>query len=164
MKILDGAETREAEMFFTQAAEIAQQATCTNAKHGAIIVRDGVIIGRGFNSPPANNEERRTCNDRYTLPQKFKFDRTCCVHAEWRAVMDAIRHHHDDIRGSRLYLARLDKRGDIVHAGEPFCTVCSRLVLDAGVSEFVLWHEQGIGVYDTKEFDKLSYEFRSQKI
>jgi hypothetical protein len=29
--------------------------------------------------------------------------------------------------------------------------------LDVGISEFVLWHEQGITIYDTDEYNNLSF-------
>jgi hypothetical protein len=33
------------------------------------------------------------------------------------------------------------------------------MALDAGIAEFVLWHEEGICVYPTAEYNKLSHEY-----
>ena len=44
-------------------------------------------------------------------------------------------------------------------AGKPYCTVCSRLAIDSGIVEFVLWHESGITAYPTDEYNDLSYDF-----
>lgn len=33
------------------AADQARKATCTDARCGAVIVKDGEVIGKGFNSP-----------------------------------------------------------------------------------------------------------------
>lgn len=86
-------------------------------------------------------------------------DKTCCVHAEQRAIMDALRKNSEKLSGSRLYFIRLDKAGNTSKAGKPYCTICSKMALDAGISEFVLWHEEGICVYDTEEYNTLSYEY-----
>lgn len=140
------------------AAELAKRATCHRAKCGTVIVANNTIIGRGYNAPPLDNEANRTC-DVKPGPGKPKYDRTCCVHAEWRAILDAVGHHPKEIIGSTLYFTRVNERGEIKKSGQPFCTVCSRLALDAGVAKFVLWHEAGIAEYPTAEYNTLSYHY-----
>jgi hypothetical protein len=61
-----------------------------------------------------------------------------------------------------LYFTRVDEEGNIKKSGEPFCTVCSRLTLDAGIGEFILWHDQGITSYGTDEYNKLSYSYKTK--
>ena len=90
--------------------------------------------------------------------RKPKSDCTCCVHAEWRAIMNALA-QHGDITGASLYFTRVDEQGAIVYSGEPYCTVCSRLALDAGIAHFCLWHEHGIMRYDTHDYNERSYAF-----
>ncbi|MDD5098456.1 MAG: deaminase [Candidatus Pacebacteria bacterium] len=153
------AEEKEAIEWMDKTIEIAKKALCSNAKCGAIIVKNGEVIGEGYNAPPLDGESNRKCSNEYNLPQKFKYDRTCCVHAEQRAIMDALRKNPDKISGSRLYFLRVDDNGNIKKSGKPYCTVCSRLALDAGIKEFVLWHEQGICVYSTDEYNDLSYQY-----
>jgi deoxycytidylate deaminase len=36
-------------------------------------------------------------------------DKTCCIHAEQRAIMNALRNHPNEIEGADLYFMRLDK-------------------------------------------------------
>jgi hypothetical protein len=36
------------------------------------------------------------------------------------------------------------------------------MALDAGVKEFILWHEHGICSYDTEEYNRLSFEYTQQ--
>jgi hypothetical protein len=81
------------------------------------------------------------------------------MHAEWRAIMDALRNYPDNIKGSKLYFTRVNNDGEIKKSGKPFCTVCSRLALDSGVEYFILWHEDGIYEYSTSEYNRLSYEY-----
>lgn len=84
-------------------------------------------------------------------------DKTCCVHAEQRAIMDALRNNSNEIAGSSLYFVRLNKNGTFSRAGKPYCTICSKMALDVGIEEFILWHKQGICVYNTEEYNKLSF-------
>lgn len=67
-----------------------------------------------------------------------------------------------DLRGSILYFTRVDADGEIVYSGEPYCTVCSRLVYDAGIASWALWHTNGIRLYSAKQVYDLSYEFQQR--
>lgn len=158
MRFLTSQEELEGMIFLDNAARMAQQATCLRAHCGAVIVKNGKIIGEGFNSPPLNQESHRTCSQEYELPQNWRYDRTCCMHAEWRAILDALKRNPDKIAGSRLYFVRVDQEGNKKHSGQPYCTICSRMALDSGIAEFVLWHDQGICVYETGEYDRLSFK------
>lgn len=139
---------------------MARQATCQRALCGTVIVAVGQVIGQGYNSPPGGLESQRRCHvDKASLSSRFKSDKTCCVHAEQRAIMDALARHPDRVKGSRLYFVRVDQQGKILRSGEPYCTICSKMALDAGVGEFLLWHETGITTYDTAEYNLLSFAY-----
>lgn len=73
--------------------------------------------------------------------------------------MEALRSHPGEIVGSTLYFIRLDESGEKSFAGRPYCTICSKMALDVGISEFVLWHEDGIVAYETGEYNLLSYQY-----
>jgi len=141
-----------------EAAKIAEKARCLRAKCGTVIVKDGEIIGKGYNAPPLDKEENRMCDKEFG-PGKPKYDKTCCMHAEWRAIIDALRKNPEKLKGSRLYFTRVAENGEIKKSGKPLCTVCSRMALDTGIDKFVLWHEDGIREYPTDEYDRLSYEY-----
>ncbi len=159
MEYLKDQQEQEAIEWMNKAAEAAKQALCLKAKCGTIIVKDGEIIGMGYNAPPLDKEENRMCGKEFG-PGKPKYDRTCCLHAEWRAIMDALQKHSDKIKGSKLYFTRMDENGQIKKSGKPYCTVCSRIALDAGIDKFLLWHEEGICEYATDEYSRLSYEYK----
>jgi deoxycytidylate deaminase len=118
------------------------------------------IIGRWYNSPPLDQEEQRKCSCIKDAYHRKVTDKTCCVHAEQRAIMDALKNNPDKIIWSRLYFIRLDEKGNPTRSGDPYCTICSKMALDMGISEFVLRQEKGIAVYDTKEYNLLSYEYK----
>jgi deoxycytidylate deaminase len=150
----------EAQIYLDKAVEAALKSTCERAKCGSVIVKDNKIIGTGFNSPPANKESQRRCSFAKESYAKKITDKTCCIHAEQRAILDSLTKHPDKIKGSRLYFIRLDKNNLVSFAGQPYCTICSKMALDVGVKEFVLLKEEGICAYDTEEYNTLSYEYK----
>lgn len=143
------------EDYFEQAAAQARLAKCARAKCGSIIVLDGKTVGEGYNSP-AGTEAK--CHLDFVGSKKPKSDRTCCMHAEWRAILDAVS-KGVSLDGSTMYFTRVDGQGKILKSGEPYCTVCSRFALAVGISFFALWHEDGIRLYGTREYNELSYRF-----
>ena len=157
MKILKDLEEAEAMKLIDIAAGIASKAQCFRSKCGSIIVKDGKIIGQGYNSPPEDVTPQFCLKD--FLSPKFRSDNTCCIHAEQRAIMNALKNHSEKVSGSRIYFIRLDDKGQKVAAGKPYCTHCSKFALDVGITEFVLLHDYGITVYDTKEYNRLSFEY-----
>ena len=160
MRVLVGEEEAAALDYLNEAAKIALNATCGRRKCGSIIVGDKGIIGAGFNSPPGGNEGQRRCSCPKDSYDRRVTDKTCCVHAEQRAIMDALRNNPDKILGSRLYFIGLDEQGNPARSGKPYCTICSKMALDSGIREFVLWHEEGISVYDTEEYNQISYLYK----
>jgi deoxycytidylate deaminase len=159
MELLTESRALEAQRYLTLCASVALQATCLRAKGGSVIVKDGTIIGTGYNTPPFNSEIQRRCTcNKHEYHQKVT-DKTCCVHAEQRAIIDALKNHPDQIQGSTIYYVRLGDDDKPVYSGKPYCTICSKLALDVGISQFVLEHEQGIISYDTGEYNLVSYRF-----
>lgn len=145
--------------YFQAAAEVAKQATCFRARCGSVIVKNSLIIGEGFNGPALGDESNRRCNEALDLTLKPKYEKTCCIHAEWRAVIDACKRSGEDIEDSRLYFMRVDENGNFTDAGEPYCTTCSRFTLEARVGEFALLNSGGADVYTASEYNARSYEY-----
>jgi pyrimidine deaminase RibD-like protein len=162
MKLLTEAERALIEQYIDEAKELAHQATCQRAKCGAVIVKAGEIIGRGFNSPPGNDEKERRCEIKKNEYDIKVTDKTCCMHAEQRAVMDALHHHPDQLEGSKLYFARYYPDGEQRVMGgkiQLYCTVCTKMMYDVGVAEFVLPHQNGICVYPKDEYLDQSFKY-----
>lgn len=157
MEYLAGKAANEAERWMGEAARSAESALCLRDKCGAVVVSGGVVVGRGYNAPPLDDLSQQLCAREIPPPPKQKVDRTCCVHAEWRAILDCLKHSPEKIVGASIYFTRVDAEGTILRSGKPYCTVCSRLALDVGLSEFVLWHDEGLCSYATGEYNLLSY-------
>ena len=158
MEYLKDQKEKEAIRWMNKAAEVAKNALCLKAKCGTIIVKDNKVIGKGYNAPPLDQKENQTCNKKFGHG-KPKYDQTCCMHAEWRAIIDALRRNPDKIKGSKLYFTRINNNGEIKKSGKPYCTVCSRMALDTGIDKFILWHDEGICEYPTREYNNLSYKY-----
>lgn len=145
--------------YFVEAQLTACGASCTKAKCGSVIVdTNGNIIGVGFNAPPLEDEVHRKCSAVFDTDVKPKYDKTCCVHAEWAAILDALKNAPEQVKGSTLYFMRIDEDEEFTNAGVPFCTVCSRLALQAGISKFGLWND-GPEMWDTADYNLASYKY-----
>jgi dCMP deaminase len=159
MRYLEGKEKETALEFLLSAAEIAKRATCERARCGSVITSGKAIIGTGYNSPAGNLESQRRCGAHKDSLHDKVTDKTCCIHAEQRAIFDALKNHPDLIKGATLYFTRIDKTDKVKKSGKPYCTICSKSALDVGIRYFVLWHEDGICAYDTEEYNLLSYRY-----
>lgn len=161
MRYLSGVEA--ANLYLNEAVKIAlMNSSCLRARCGSIIVSNNEIIGRGFNSPPGNLESQRRCLLlKKDLDNKVT-DKTCCMHVEQRAIFDALRRNPEKLEGSRLYFARLGADDIIEMAGNPYCTICSKSALDVGIKEFVLFHKKGIFVYNTDEYNEISFNYKGE--
>jgi deoxycytidylate deaminase len=149
-------------LWLNKAKEIAQRATCMRAKCGAVIVKDSVIIGKGFNSPPGENESERRCNIEKNKYHVKVTDKTCCMHAEQRAVMDALAHYPGHIKGSRLFFVGLLPSGELrTDHGEIrlYCTICTKMMRDVGIEEFILMSKDGCVLFSAPEYITYSYEY-----
>lgn len=146
--------------FIEKSIEIAKSSSCERSKCGSIIVKDNEIIGQGYNSPPNNLENQRRCKNNKANYNKKVTDKTCCVHAEQRAILDALKNNPGKIKNSKLYFIRLSENNEKSYAGNPYRTICSKMALDVGISKFILLHEDGLKEYNTEEYNLLSYEFK----
>ncbi|MEK6825128.1 MAG: hypothetical protein AABY02_04710 [Nanoarchaeota archaeon] len=153
--------TKEIQNHLAEALNIAQKSTCKRAKCGSVIIKDNRIIGKGYNSPPADLESQRRCAcEKDELHPKIT-DKTCCVHAEQRAIIDALQNNAEKIKGSTLIFVRLNEQDTLEPAGNPYCTQCSKSALDVGIAEFILIHKEGPTAYSTEEYNILSYQYKT---
>lgn len=160
MRYLSGKEEIKALEHIALTAKIALGATCERSMCGSSIFQGDELIGSGINSPPNNDENQRRCSSSKELLDRKVVDKTCCVHAEQRAIMDALRNNPAKIIGARLYFVRLGEDKQPKKSGNPYCTMCSKMALDVGLAEFVLWHKQGVCIYDTAEYNLLSFKYK----
>lgn len=161
MRRLEGQEACIHAINMAVAAESAQYSLCLKARCGAAIARNGEVMSTGFNAPPDKKRPEFCLKD--CLPEGFKSDRHCCIHAEAEAIWQALL-NQENIRGGIMYFTRATPSGVIIPSGKPYCTKCSKDAIRAGIEHWVLYHnkdvwgQEGIYMYDAKEYDRISYE------
>lgn len=159
MRKLNGLELTLAQKYLDDAQKLAKRATCRQRKCGAVVVRNGDIIGVGYNSPPGNLESQRRCHiQKSDLHEKIT-DNTCCVHAERRAISKAVKKSRGTLSGATIYFTSVDDKGIRLPSGDIYCTDCSKNSLDEGIFEWVLERKDGVYAYGAEEFNNLSYDY-----
>jgi deoxycytidylate deaminase/NTP pyrophosphatase (non-canonical NTP hydrolase) len=135
--------------FAKEVWDTAQLSTCKKTRHGVVIVKNGVIIGRGQNRTPAGVVgcvEQNSCRrDNLGEGTEARYYDACrCIHAEPTAVFDALNHMishpstaltKDILVGTHVYLWSLDTKGK-PRKSEP-CEMCKKLVLENGIDRVI---------------------------
>jgi len=152
--VTDEKEIEEIKKYMEIAAEEAKKSTCKKSQRGAVIVKDGKIIGKGYNKVTIED----LCNPciRENINDNSRVELCSAIHAEQMAIIDAVK-SGESLEGSRMYHIKL-KNGEPKPSGKPSCTVCSRMLYVAGI-ELVLWHEDGYAIYTPEELNRLSFEY-----
>jgi dCMP deaminase len=155
MRYLVGDEIEEAQKCIQFAANIAKKSKCRKSRRGAVVVKDGKIIGSGYNNAPLD-EVCKSCL-REGIHDNSRVELCYGVHAEQNAIVDALKRGHS-LEDSRLYHIKV-KNNEIKSSDDISCTVCSKLILNSGISEVVLLHTDGFGLYSSREFNEKSFEY-----
>jgi len=121
------------------ALAVSERSTCLRRKFGAIIVNNDEIISTGFTGAPRGREnccDRDICvRDRMNIPKGQRYEVCRSVHAEANCIISAARR---EMLGSTMYLTCVDARtGDIDGDVEP-CSMCKRLIINAGISTVII--------------------------
>lgn len=160
MEILTWEKEKKAIKYMKQAAIIAQKATCERSKCWCVIVKNWKIIWEWFNSPAKDLESQRRCqNDKSSYDRKVT-DKTCCIHAEQRALFDALRNNPSELEWADLFFIRLNQEWQMSKSWDPYCTICSKMALELWIRYFHLWTNEWIIAYNTEEYNTLSYQYK----
>ena len=118
---------------------IAKRSNCLRRQVGAILVKDHRIITTGYNGAPRG---RRNCVDMgyctreaLRVPRGERYELCRSVHAEANAIISASRR---DMVGGTLYLVGRDARTGELLGDATSCSMCRRLVINAGLKEVVI--------------------------
>jgi len=156
MIYLEGKEKAEAEKWMKYAQKEAEKSPCHKSKRGVVIISpSGLIVGKGFNRPPGDFKcEQNICS-------KICSDYT--VHAEMIAMHDTLTTGLYALKGTILYHAKI-KNGIVIPVSKPSCVDCSKHIYDWGIGAVVLQLEEGLMLYDSREFHELSLKSLEEKI
>ena len=120
------------------AKSVASRGTCLRRNYGAVIVKDGRIISTGYNGAPV---KRSNCCDlgyctrqKMNIPRGQRYELCRSVHAEANAIIQGT---YSEMVGSTLYLYGWDVEKDSCDIGAEPCSMCKRMILNAGISRVV---------------------------
>ena len=127
------------ENYYLNIAEtVTGRSTCLRRQYGAIIVKNDEIISTGYNGAPRGRHNcvdmNRCTRAELNIPQGQRYELCRSVHAEANAIISAARR---DMAGGTLYLAGKDAAsGQLLHDTSS-CSMCRRLIINAGISQVV---------------------------
>ena len=121
------------------AQTVLERSTCQVARYGAIIVRGDEIVATGYNGAPrgrANCSDLGYCSrEAMKIPRGERYELCRSVHAEANAIISASRR---DMAGGTIYLVGRDARTGELLGDATSCSMCRRLVINAGLKEVVI--------------------------
>ena len=136
------------------AQTVLERATCLRRVYGAIIVNNDEIIATGYNGAPrgrANCVDLGYCSrEAMRVPRGERYELCRSVHAEANAIISAARR---DTVGGTLYLVGRDARTGALLPDATSCSMCRRLVINAGLEKVVIRRtETEFEVVDVEEW------------
>ena len=143
------------ENYYLDIAEtVLERATCLRRVYGAIIVKNDEIISTGYNGAPrgrANCVDLGYCSrEAMRVPRGERYELCRSVHAEANAIISAARR---DTVGGTLYLVGRDARTGALLPDATSCSMCRRLVINAGLEKVVIRRtETEFEVVDVEEW------------
>ena len=128
------------ENYYLDIAQAAlERSTCLRRCYGAIIVQHDEIISTGYNGAPRG---RKNCADlgyctreAMNIPSGERYELCRSVHAEANAIISAAR---GEVLGATLYMACRDPKTGGLLPGSTSCSMCRRLIINAGIKRVVI--------------------------
>lgn len=140
------------EYYLNIAKEVATRGTCLRRNYGAVIVKNDEIVATGYTGAPRG---RINCNAlgkcirmEQKVPSGQRYELCRSVHAEQNAIISCSR---DKMIGATLYLYGWDVENNSVKKFPKPCTLCERMIINAGIKEVITYGENNeIVRYDVK--------------
>jgi len=131
------------EYYLRIAEEVSKASKCLRSHFGAVIVRDDMIVGAGYNGPARNVPHCNPCR-RAEYGHGEGYDKCIAVHAEANAIIQA--GGRPGCLGATLYINSHNKKVNGTHYNEGMgvfpCGNCGRLIVNAGIV-WVVQEENG---------------------
>ncbi|RKX38666.1 MAG: deoxycytidylate deaminase [Thermotogae bacterium] len=125
----NGKDERESwdSYFMRVAFLVSERSTCHHRKVGALIVRENRILATGYNQPPSgfpHCDSIKCIRDDLNIPSGKNQELCYALHAEQNALVQAAK-FGIETRGATMYVT-----------SKP-CSVCARLIINAGIVRVV---------------------------
>lgn len=146
------------EYYLGIAKAVTTRATCLRRHYGAIIVRDDQIVSSGYCGAPRGVKNccdiGKCLREELKVPSGERYELCRSVHAEMNAVINAARSGACVIDG-KMYVYGYDVKKDCVCSGKP-CKLCTRVIINAGISKVITSEEKGITEYSLADLLKIT--------
>jgi dCMP deaminase len=150
--------TSKREYYLAIAKAVALRSTCLRRRYGAIIVNNDEIVSTGYNGAPRGEVNCTDCGfcrrEQLHIPKGERYELCRSVHAEQNAIISASR---SEMLGGTIYVVGLEKDGS--YANPAPCTICRRLIVNAGIDKCV-----GMFVDGPREISLLPEDISSEFI
>ncbi|WP_448523232.1 deoxycytidylate deaminase [Pseudothermotoga sp.] len=110
---------------------VSERSTCLHRKVGALIVRENRILATGYNQPPSafpHCDSIGCVRDALSIPSGRNQEVCFGLHAEQNALMQAAKFG-------------ISTKGATIYVTTKPCSVCARLIINAGISRVVYEHD-----------------------
>ncbi|AJC74547.1 deoxycytidylate deaminase [Pseudothermotoga hypogea DSM 11164 = NBRC 106472] len=110
---------------------ISERSTCLHRKVGALIVRENRILATGYNQPPSgfpHCDSIGCVRDALAIPSGRNQEVCFGLHAEQNALMQAAKFG-------------ISTQGATIYVTTKPCSVCARLIINAGITRVVYEHD-----------------------
>lgn len=126
------------EWFLKIATVVAERATCTRRRYGAVLVKDHKIISTGYCGAPRGDQnccdsDKKCKRTELGFGPGKGYDHCVSVHAEQNAIINA---GVDKAMGATLYVAGIDAKTGEQVSGTP-CSKCIPFIKNAGIARIV---------------------------
>lgn len=137
-------QRRDKDNYYLDLAQVvSERGTCLRRNFGAVIVNHDEVIATGYTGAPrgrANCSDLGNCiRQQRGIPRGTQYEFCRSVHAEANAIIAAPRR---DMLGATLYLVGRDMQTGEIMADANSCTMCKRLVINAGITRVVVRRTQ----------------------
>ncbi|MBN2654378.1 MAG: dCMP deaminase family protein [Nitrospirae bacterium] len=143
MRIAKQASRPDWDEYFIEIAKVvSSRSTCLRRRYGAVIVKDHVIIGTGYNGAPRGYlnciETGRCTRKELNIPSGQRYELCEAVHAEQNAIISG---QPERMKDSTIYIAGFEEDGG--YADSRPCLLCSRMIVNAQIKKVVFIDKQG---------------------
>ena len=124
--------------YMNLAREISKESKCLRSHFGAVVVKDDIIIGCGYNGPARGVKHCDVCK-REGFDHGCGYERCNAVHAEANALIQS--GGRERCLGATMYMGSHNKKYDgskyNAGMGDFPCNSCARLIVNAGIKWLV---------------------------
>jgi len=156
--IKDSEEILEIKKWMEEAKKEAKKSKCLKSQVGAVIVKEGQIISRGFNKIVVSDKnlvnQEGYCSPciREDIHDNSQVEKCYAIHAEQMCLINA----RTALRDTIMYHVKI-KNGKVSPIDIPSCTVCNRMIGAAGVY-FITLQKEGYVMYPPEEIVNISFK------